>query len=128
MDEGDVVRHAKSVLPYPGEDRAVVGEDGVGLFFFHPGEDGRFVELVDEEGFDFGQFRVGVLPGEVAGEPAAFHLCVDESGHGHSDPAMATFLALIHREGERVELAVRYTVNGDFVKRVAEGDSGKRIP
>jgi len=63
VDEGDVVRHAKSVLPYPGEDRAVVGEDGVGLFLFHPGDDGRFVELVDEEGFDFGQFRVGVLPG-----------------------------------------------------------------
>jgi len=63
MNKGDVVRDAESVLPYPGEDRAVVGEDGVGLFFFHPGDDGRFVELVDEEGLDFGQFRVGVLPG-----------------------------------------------------------------
>ena len=128
MDEGDVVRHAKSVFPHPGEDRAVVREDGVRLFLFHPGDDGRFVELVDEEGLDFGQFRVGVLPGQIAGEPAAFHLGVDESGHGHSDPAMAAFLALIHREGERMELAVRYTVNGDFVKRVTEGDSGKGIP
>jgi len=63
VDEGDVVRNAESVLPYPGEDRPVVREDGVGLFLFHPSNDGRFVELVDEEGLDFGQFRVGVLPG-----------------------------------------------------------------
>ena len=62
VNEGDIVRHAESVLPNPGEDRAVVGEDGVRFFLFHPGDDGRFVELVDEEGFDFGQFRVGVLP------------------------------------------------------------------
>ena len=62
MDERDVIWHSESILPNPGEDRAVVGEDGVGLFLFHPGDDGRFVELVDEEGLDFGQFRVGVLP------------------------------------------------------------------
>ena len=99
VDEGNVVRHAKSVLPNPGENRAVVGEDGVGLFLFHPGDDARFVELVDEERLDFGQFRMGVLPSEVAREPAAFHLGVDESGHGQSDPAMSAFLALIHREG-----------------------------
>jgi len=54
VDEGDVVRHSESILPHPGQDRAVVGEDGVGLFLFHPGDDGCFVELVDEEGLDFG--------------------------------------------------------------------------
>ena len=53
VNEGNVVRHAKSVLPNPGQDRAVIGEDGVGLFLFHPGDDGRFVELIDEERFDF---------------------------------------------------------------------------
>ncbi len=128
VNEGNVVRHAKSVLPNPGQDRAVVGEDGVGLFFFHPGDHCGFVELVDEERLDFGQFRMGVLPGQIAGEPAAFHLGVDKSRHGQSDPAMAAFLALIHREGEGVKLAVRDPVNGDFIKRVAEGDGGKRIP
>ena len=71
---------------------------------------------------------MGVLPGQIAGEPAAFHLGVDESGHGHSDSAMSAFLALIHREGECVELAIRHPMNGDFVKRVAEGNGGKRIP
>ena len=69
-----------------------------------------------------------VLPGEVASEPAAFHLGVDESGHGQSDPAMSPFLALIHCEGESMKLAIRHPMNGDFVKRVAEGDGGKRIP
>lgn len=62
VDERDVVRHSESVLPNPGKDRAVVSEDCVRFFLFHPGDDGRFVELVDEEGFDFGQIRVGVLP------------------------------------------------------------------
>ena len=71
---------------------------------------------------------MGVLPGQIAGEPAAFHLGVDESGHGQSDPAMATFLALIHSEGECVELAIRHPMDGYFVKGVAEGDGGKRIP
>ena len=128
VDEGDVVRDAESVLSYPGEDRAVVGEDGVRFFFFHPRDDGCFVELVNEEGFDFGQFRMGVLPGQIAGEPAAFHFGIDESGHGQTDPTMSALLALIHREGEGVELAVGNTVNGDFVKRMAEGDGGKGIP
>jgi len=128
VDEGDVVRHAESVLPYPGQDGAVVGEDGVGLFLFHPGDDARFVELVDEERLDFGQFRMGVLPGQVAGKPAAFHLGVHESGHGQSDPAMSAFLALIHCEGEGVELAVRDPMDGNFVKGVAKGNRGKRIP
>ena len=54
MDEGDIVRHAESVLPHPGENRAVIGEDGVGLFLFHPGNDGCLVELIDEERLDFG--------------------------------------------------------------------------
>ena len=53
MDEGDIVRHAESVLPHPSEDRAVIGEDGVGLLLLHPGNDARFVELIDEERFDF---------------------------------------------------------------------------
>ena len=53
MDEGDIVRHAESVLPHPSEDRAVIGEDGVGLLLLHPGNDARFVELIDKEGFDF---------------------------------------------------------------------------
>jgi len=71
---------------------------------------------------------VGILPGQIAGEPAAFHLGVDESGHGQSDPAISAFLALIHREGEGVELAIRHSVNGNFCKGVAEGDGGKWIP
>ena len=71
---------------------------------------------------------MGVLPGKIAGEPTAFHLGIDESGHGQSDPAMSAFLALIHCEGEGVELAIRDPMNGDFGKRVAEGDGGKRIP
>ncbi len=54
VDEGDVVRHAKPILPHPGQDRAVVGEDSIGLFLFHPGDDGRFVELIDEKRLDFG--------------------------------------------------------------------------
>ena len=54
VDEGDVVRHAESVLSHPGQDRAVVGEDGVWLFPLHPCDNGRFVELVDEERLDFG--------------------------------------------------------------------------
>ena len=54
VDEGNVVRHTKSILPHPSQDRAVVGEDGVWLFLFHPGDDGRFVELIDEERLDFG--------------------------------------------------------------------------
>ena len=54
VDEGNVVRHAKSVLPHPGQNWAVIGEDGIGLFLFHPGDDSRFVELIDEERFDFG--------------------------------------------------------------------------
>ena len=53
MDERDVVRHAESVLTHPSQDRAVVGEDGVGLFLFHPGDHCRLVELIDEEGLDF---------------------------------------------------------------------------
>ncbi len=71
---------------------------------------------------------MGVLPGQIAGEPAAFHLGVDKFGHGQTDPAMSAFLALIHREGESVELAVRHPMNGDFGKGVAEGNGGKRIP
>lgn len=128
VDKGDVVRHAESVLPHPGQDRTVIREDRVGLFLFHPGDDGRFVELIDEEGLDFGEFRVGVLPGQIAGEPAAFHLGVDKFGHGQSDSAMSAFLTLIHCKGECVELAVRDSMNGDFSKRVAEGNGGKRIP
>ena len=128
VNERDVVRHAESVLPYPSQDRAVVGEDGVGLFLLHPGDDGCFVKLIDEKGLDFGQFRVGVLPSQIAGEPAALHLGVDEFGHGQADPAMSTFLALVHREGKGMKLAVCHPVNGNFGKRVAESDGGKRIP
>ena len=54
VDEGDVVWHAESVLSNPGQDRAVVGEDGIGLLLFHPSDDSRFVELIDEERLDFG--------------------------------------------------------------------------
>ena len=71
---------------------------------------------------------MGVLPSQIAGEPAAFDLGVHEFGHSQSDSAMSAFLALIHREGEGVELAVRHPMNGDFVKRVAEGNGGKRTP
>jgi len=54
VNERDVVRHAESVLPHPGQDRAVVGEDGVRLLLFHPGDHCGFVELIDQEGLDFG--------------------------------------------------------------------------
>ena len=71
---------------------------------------------------------MGVLPGQIAGEPSAFYLGIDESGHGQSDPAMSAFLALIHCEGEGVELAVRDPMDGNFVKGMAESNGGKRIP
>ena len=71
---------------------------------------------------------MGVLPGQIAGEPAAFHLGVDESGHGHSDSAMAAFLALVHREGEGAELAVGHPMNRDFIEGVTKSDGGEGVP
>ena len=71
---------------------------------------------------------MGVLPGQIAREPAAFHLSVDKSRHGQSDPAMAAFLALIHREGEGVELAVGHPMNRNFMEGVTKSDGGEGVP
>ena len=48
MDERDVFGHAPAVGAKPSKDGAVVGDDGVRLFFSDPGDKGSFIKLIHD--------------------------------------------------------------------------------
>lgn len=128
MKKGDVFRHPPAVAADPGEDGAVVSQDHVRFFLFHPVQHAGFIELVADVGRDFGKVGVGGLPGEQAGEPEVFHLGIDELGHGHAHPAMAAETGLLQSLEDGVKLVVGHVVHGHLVERVTQGDHGKRVP
>ena len=66
MDERNILRNAPAVGAKPGEDGAMVSDDGVRLFFSDPGDKGSFIKLIDDQGSDFGFFGMDGLPTEVA--------------------------------------------------------------
>ena len=127
VDEGEDVGNIKSVRSDPAEDRPVVGEDGVWLLFFDPGDDGGFGQLIHEEWGNGSFMGMGSLPSKEAPQPAASHLVVDEARHDQADPAVATFLALVEGEGNRLHLTIGHAVHRFFGKGVAEGNGGKGI-
>ncbi len=66
MDEGDVLGDTPAVGTKPSEDWAMVSDDGVRLFFSDPGDKGSFIQLIDDQGSDFGFLGMNGLPTEVA--------------------------------------------------------------
>jgi len=66
VDERNILRNAPAVGAKPGEDGAMVSDDGVRLFFSDPSDKGSLIKLIHDQGVDFGLLGMDGLPSEVA--------------------------------------------------------------